>query len=335
MRSREPGGHAVNTDTVRTPFTDHVEGLVLQKRSVGYRYDAQAAILKRFDRFCLRYHADEATLSKKIVTHWAERRPGESIGTLGIRVSAVRQLAIYLNKLGGEAYVIPSRTLPKYPGYIPYIFTDRELEAFFCRVDACSPGEGSHLRHLVLPVLFRLLYCCGLRVSEATHLKVRDVDLAEGILSIRKAKFGKERRVPVSQETISRLRAYSEQVRTALAAQDSVFLPSPSGQELSTTTVYGNFRTFLWEAGIPHGGPGKGPRVHDLRHTYAVHCLKRWVEEGKDLSAYLPLLTAYLGHAHFRETSYYLRLTADLYPTITAQVERAFGEIVPREGGTR
>ena len=188
---------------------------------------------------------------------------------------------------------------------------------------------------MVLPLLFRLLYCCGLRVSEATHLKVSDVDIEEGSLNIRKAKFGKERRVPVSQEIIGRLRAYSARVRSVTAAQDSVFLPSPSGQELSRKTVYGNFRTFLWEAGISHGGPGKGPRVHDLRHTYAVHCLKRWVEEGKDLSAYLPLLTAYLGHTHFRETSYYLRLTADLYPTITAQVERAFGEIVPGKGGLR
>lgn len=325
----------MNSDTLRTPFAHHVEGLILQKQALGYRYDTQAAILKRFDRFCLRYHANETTLSKKIVTHWAERRPGESVGSLGIRVSAVRQLAVYLNKLGGDAYVIPSRTLPRYPGYIPYIFTNRELDAFFCRVDACSPGGGSHLRHLVLPVLFRLLYCCGLRVSEATHLKVRDVDLEKGILNIRKAKFGKERRVPVSQEMTSRLRAYSERIRLVVAAQDSVFLPSPCGQELSRKTVYGNFRTFLWEAGISHGGPGKGPRVHDLRHTYAVHCLKRWVEEGKNLSAYLPLLTAYLGHTHFRETSYYLRLTADLFHTITAQVERAIGEIVPGEGGPR
>ena len=325
----------MNTDTLRTPFSDHIEGLILQKRAVGYSYETQAAILRRFDRFCLRYHANEATLSKKIVTHWAERRPGESIGGLGVRVGAVRQLAIYLRRIGGEAYVIPSRTLPRYPGYVPYIFTDRELEAFFCRIDACSPGGGSNLRHLVLPLLFRLLYCCGLRVSEATHLKVRDVDLRDGVLSVREAKFGKERRVPVSREMIGRLRAYSERVPSVVAAQDSVFLPSASGRELSRKTVYWNFRTFLWEAGISHGGSGKGPRVHDLRHTHAVHCLKRWVEEGKDLSAYLPLLTAYLGHTHFRETSHYLRLTADLYPTITAQVERVLGEIVPGEGGPR
>ena len=325
----------MNTDTLRTPFSDHIEGLILQKRAVGYRYDTQAAILKRFDRFCFRYHPNEATLTKGIVTHWAQRRPGESIGGLHIRVSAVRQLAIYLHKLEGEAYVIPLRTLARYPGYTPYIFTDRELEAFFCRVDACSPGGGNRLRHLVLPLLFRLLYCCGLRVCEATHLKVRDVDFKDGVLSVREAKFGKDRRVPVSQQILGRLRAYSAKVRPVVAAEDSVFLPSASGQELSRKTVYGNFRTFLWEAGISHGGPGKGPRVHDLRHTYAVHCLKRWVEEGKDLSAYLPLLTAYLGHTHFRETSYYLRLTADLYPTITAQVERAFGNIVPAEGGPR
>ena len=317
-------------DSFPTPFTPHIDDLVLHKRAVGYRYLTQAAILKRFDRFCARYHAGEQTLSREIVTHWAQRRPGESIGSLGIRVSAVRQLAIHLHKLGHQTYVIPLRILPKYPGYIPHIFTERELEAFFDRVDACRPWAGSPFRHLVMPLLFRLLYCCGLRVSEATHLKLRDVDLDRGVLSLRDAKFGKQRRVPASRQITERLRDYRKRAGSSIATEDSFLFLSCSGGELSRKTVYSNFRAFLWDARISHGGPGKGPRVHDLRHTHAVHCLRRWVEQGKDLSAYLPLLKAYLGHTRFRETSYYLRLTADLYPTITAQVEQVFGEIVPQ-----
>lgn len=94
-----------------------------------------------------------------------------------------------------------------------------------------------------------------------------------------------------------------------------------------------NLRKFLWKAGISHGGRGKGPRVHDFRHTMAVHCLRRWVMEGKNLQSYLPVLQAYLGHVSLSDTAYYLHLTADLFPNITEQVENVLGDIIPKVGG--
>jgi integrase len=93
--------------------------------------------------------------------------------------------------------------------------------------------------------------------------------------------------------------------------------------------VYKNFRKFLWQAGISHNGRGHGPRVHDFRHAYAVHCLKKWVEQEKDLAAYLPVLKTYLGHDSFEETAYYLRLTADVFPEITLKLETWYPGIIP------
>jgi integrase/recombinase XerD len=309
-----------------------IEGFIAHKRAIGYRYATGTAILKRFDGFCIRYHGNEQMLSKEIVTHWAQRRPGESIGTLGIRIGPVRQFAIYLHKLGREAYVIPCRILPTYHQYIPYIFTNTELAAFFSQTDACRYWARNPIRHMVMPVLFRMLYCCGLRVSEASSLKVNRVDLQNGVLTIYGGKFGKDRRVPMSEELTNRCRDYYDRVHSFLD-YDNYFLGSSScGCPLNVKTVYSSFRKFLWDARISHGGKGKGPRIHDLRHTFAVHCLRRWVEEGRDLSAYLPILKTYLGHTHFRETAYYLRLTADLYPTITAQVEQVFGQMIPHIG---
>ena len=81
------------------------------------------------------------------------------------------------------------------------------------------------------------------------------------------------------------------------------------------------FADFCGGLGISHGGRGKGPRIHDFRHSYAVHCLKKWVEQEKDLTAYLPVLKTYLGHDSFAETAYYLRLTADVFPDITLKLE--------------
>ena len=98
--------------------------------------------------------------------------------------------------------------------------------------------------------------------------------------------------------------------------------------------VYKNFRKFLWRAGISQGGRGYGPRVHDFRHVYAVHCLKKWVEQEKDLTAYLPVLKTYMGHDSFQDTAYYLRLTADVFPNITLKLETHYPEIIPELGGS-
>ena len=85
----------------------------------------------------------------------------------------------------------------------------------------------------------------------------------------------------------------------------------------------------MWQAGISHHGRGHGPRVHDFRHTYAVHCLKKWGEQAKDLAAYLPVLKTYLGHDSFAETAYYLRLTADVFPELTLKLETCYPDIIP------
>ena len=96
---------------------------------------------------------------------------------------------------------------------------------------------------------------------------------------------------------------------------------------------YRVYRRFLWRAKISHGGKGCGPRVYDFRHTYAVHCLKKWVEEEKDLTVYLPVLKTYMGHDSFTETAYYLHLTADVFPDITLKMETRYPGIIPESEG--
>ena len=189
---------------------------------------------------------------------------------------------------------------------------------------------ASPQRHLILPLLFRILYGCGLRVSEALSLKEEDVDLDEGVLFIKKAKFGKERLVPLSHSVHERCREYAAAMERYPAWKDTTyFFPAPHGGRYSERTAYGHFRELLWKAGISHGGRGKGPRVHDLRHTYSVHCLRNWVRAGMDLTAAMPYLSTYLGHSGIRGTQHYLRLTAELYPDIVKSVEEKFAWVVP------
>ena len=173
-----------------------------------------------------------------------------------------------------------------------------------------------------------MIYACGLRCSEARLLRVEDVDIESGVLQIRDAKGGKDRQVPVSEPLRERLAGY----HATLAEQPGWewFFPGATpGVPLTLNNVNHNFRRFLWQARIPHGGRGHGPRVHDLRHTAAVNNLRSWFAHGENVDALLPVLQTYLGHSSIGDVAYYLRLTAESYPDITARVREALGDVVP------
>jgi integrase len=179
-----------------------------------------------------------------------------------------------------------------------------------------------------MPALFRVLYGCGLRLGEALRLRVEDVDLTAGVLTIREAKFRKDRLVPLAAS----LQVYLQRYHAEMGARssDAIFFAAPHGRAYSTRTPYAMFRRMLRAAKIPHGGRGQGPRVHDLRHTFAVHRLEAWYREGADLSSKLPVLSTYLGHESIAGTQRYLQLTASLHPDLSTVLEQRYGNIIPR-----
>ncbi|TAJ76065.1 integrase [bacterium] len=165
-------------------------------------------------------------------------------------------------------------------------------------------------------------------MGEVLKLRVRDVDLNQGIVTVRQGKFRKDRLVPLALSLVNRLRQYAAGFENR--PPDAIFFPAPNGGPFSLRTVYGLFRKLLLKCGIPHAGRGKGPRIHDFRHTFAVHTLLRWYRDGEDLDAKLPFLATYLGHQNLSGTQRYLHLTAELFPEITARVDAVFGEVIPR-----
>ena len=179
-----------------------------------------------------------------------------------------------------------------------------------------------------MPVFFRMIYSCGLRCSEARLLKYENVDLENGVLQILNSKNDRSRVVPMPASLTERCRIYAEQVHFR-PDENAWFFPGMYGREITPTNAYHNFRRFLFQAEISHGGRGKGPRIHDFRHTFACRCLKRWSAEGRDLNAWLPVLKAYMGHDSFADTAYYLRLTADVYPEIHSKLNSVFPAVIP------
>jgi integrase/recombinase XerD len=302
---------------------------VAEKRAVGYKYAAEERVLARFAAFCRAEFPGLAAPSQTSVEAWlsAARRRAVTPATLQTLAAPVRELARWLGRRGVPAYVLPKGALPRPVRYVPHIYTDQELAALFAQTDRCRYCSLVPFRHLVMPVLFRTIYACGLRASEARLLRVGDVDIDAGVLQIRDAKGGKDRQVPVSAPLRERLTDYHAQI--AGRSGGDWFFPGRTGQPLTLGNIDKNFRRFLWQARIPHGGRGHGVRVHDLRHAFAVNNLRSWFAHGQDVGALLPVLQTYMGHSSIADTAYYLRLTAESYPHITAQVQRAVGDVVP------
>lgn len=299
---------------------------VEQKRAMGNKYNACVEVFNGFDRFCNEKGLDSPSISKELLSLWEEKRSYENETSQLIRISYVRALCKHLHNNGydvpGAFHSAPNKSQE----FVPHIFTKNELERLFSATDETEATPASPLRHLVMPVLFRLIYTCGLRASEALRLKVADVDIDQGVMTVYGAKGDKDRMVGISDSMLEYMRNYRANPLVA-RFNSEYFFPAPDGGFYDTSTIYAYFRGYLFKAGIPHRGRGKGPRVHDLRHSFAVHVLNKWSGEGKDMYTCLPILRVYLGHSHITETEKYLRLIPDVYGDLTDPFKDRFQKI--------
>ena len=155
-----------------------IEKYIAEKQAVGYKFEKGAAMLRRFDSFVSARDFKETNLTKQLVMDWTARKPNEAVSTQCGRISILRGLARYMNKMGYPAYVYPRAmiTVDRH-SYIPYIFSMDEMKKIFEVCDHYPPSKYIPNRHLMLPLLIRMLYGCGLRISEAVQLTLQDVDL--------------------------------------------------------------------------------------------------------------------------------------------------------------
>ena len=306
-----------------------MEKFLQEKHACGYAYHEATRILRHLDEFLVQGGLAAYELPGCLARKWLAKKAHESARTQQQRITVFRQFSRFLLRLGYSAYVPDSTLAARNPStFMPRMLTDEELRKFFQAVDSLEPTARSPLRHLIMPEVFRLLFGCGFRVREVLKLRVRDVDLQQGIITVRQGKFRKDRLVPPALSLVNRLRKYAAHFENH--PPDAIFFPGPGGRPYSLRTIYGLFRQLLLQCGIPHAGRGKGPRIHDARHLFAVRVLRRWYRDGEDLDAKLPLLATYLGHQNLSGTQYYLHFTAELFPEITARADAAFGDVIPR-----
>ena len=309
-------------------YKELLTGYVEEKYALGLKFTAQVRRLKQFDQLSFSFSCLTVdNLSRDIVDAFVYE-PGITENTSRIRSCNIRNFAEYMLAHGKDAYVFPPRQFRAPPPYLPYIFTKEQIIRLFTELDS-KASQFSRIRsRMDSAVIIRMLYGCGLRISEALNLRIQDVDLEQGILFIRSSKFDKDRTVPMSASLHKICQRYAQSFLGGWPAE--AFFFSPDGKrKYSSQTIYGRFRNALFDAGIPHRGKGLGPRLHDLRHTFAVHSLQQMVKQGFDLYTELPILSTYLGHASVSAAQGYLRLTTEMFPEVLTAVENMFGDVYP------
>lgn len=313
------------TPCFKSAFKNELEAFLIHKRSLGCKYETQAHILERLDKYLSGEGITQ--LNHDTLHSWTKKCETESSGAHYVRISLYRQFAIYLNR---HDMTVPlpyrTRSIPS-KSFTPYIFTKEQIGQILWTADNL-PKVCNSLQHLIMPVLLRLLYCCGLRISEATCLRISDINFKQQLVTILHGKNDICRTLPMSESLCKVMSNYLNEMYVIPRPDDFVF-PTLRMEQHSKGAIYQVFRKILWESGISHGGRGKGPRVHDLRHTFAVHSLQKLIVEGRDTYLLLPILSRYLGHKNIYETEKYLRLTSEMYPDILEKVQQSCGKLMP------
>jgi len=247
------------------PLAQLCTDFINYKRSIGRKYVSEMLRLKEFNKLTIKINYDSNLLSREIVNKFVKFRPMESQRNNTIRRILMKQFAKYLIGRGYEAYLLTDLKVKPKSTFTPYIFSDIEISIFFNTLDNLKPMKNSPYMHLVLPVLFRILYGCGLRISEALNLKLSDVDLKQGNLTIKNSKNDTDRLISISKSLQNICLDYFNKLHHG-KTKNNYFFSHNNGNIIRQNIIY-YFRKLHWKSGIAYNGKGKGPRLHD----FAIH----------------------------------------------------------------
>ena len=310
------------------PFKDDINNYIDYRINVKHqKLSTVRAELKQFDEYTLNIKANNE-LTKEVVENWLTLRENENPKTLNKRLYTMRVFAKYLNMIGKQAFVISTNYYLKETKFIPHIYTDEELKLFFESIDKfpyCFFKSNIKNRGIQMKLLFKILYCCGLRISECLNLKYEDINLNECSIKIRNAKFNKSRLLFINEDLVNDLTYYINNYPNDEC--DYIFY-NKYNNRISYDFVNQFFNRVIVNSNLDKN---KNYRIHDFRHTFAVNNIKKAFQNNEDVDALLPILMNYMGHADIKKTEYYLRLTPDIYKAIISKYEERFIDIFNKE----
>lgn len=266
------------------------------------------------DDFYFENDINQMVYTKELNSLWLkERNDLEGRFVRYVRNNFLIGFLSFVNSLGYKTY-IPRRTPYKGSDFIAYIFNDEQLLKYFEYIDSFYSTKDPMVA-LYTPIIFRILIGCGTRIGETLALRVEDVDLNQGVIYLKETKNSRFRAVPISESLKNSIKQYCDKC-LYLKKKNDFFFSHIDDRKVREQSIYLIHRKALDYAGIPYIGSTKGPRLHDLRHTFAVKSLKQFEDRGCDLNNVLPILKQYLGHTNISATEKYLQLVSENYSDV-------------------
>jgi len=303
---------------------------IAYRRSLGFKFtDKDGATLASFGRYADRIgHAGPVTID--LAVGWAKSTGGDVPVRWARRLDFVRGFARYRSLFDTGTEIPPPGLLgpSRYQRKPPHIYSDREVAELMKAASGIRTSNG--LRPRTYATLFGLLACTGMRVSEAIALNDGDVNLETGVLTVRWSKFGRSRLVPLHRSAVSALLEY-RRLRDSLMPGGSAgtFLVTEGGARLLYHHARGTFKRLRVKLAWTESGRARRPRIHDLRHTFAVRSIQRWYREGANVDQRIAALATYLGHVNVTKTYWYLTGVPELMALVGDRFE-CFSRPQPR-----
>ena len=304
-----------------------IDDYLAERRRLGFQLRSRDTLLASFARYVATLH-HRGPLTAELMTDWArqDKWHRDTPTTWAARLARIRHFARYLKQFEPDTEIPEESVFGPEPGRVtPHIFHEEEIVALLAAARRIGP-KGS-LRSATYETLFGLMASTGLRVSEAIHLRDADVDLNRGMLTIRQTKFAKSRQLPIHPSTVAALKRYRRQRTRQVATSDNMsFLISSRGQRLGQPLggrqAHRVFNTLRDSLGWVNRGAHAAPRLHDLRHTFAVRRMMLWHAEGTDIDQMMLALSTYMGHAEIFYTYWYLTAVPELLALAGSKFER-------------
>jgi integrase len=297
-----------------------VENYLTMRRSLGFKLRNTGYDLRHFVSFMEEQKA--SVITTELALRWAQQSQDVQPATMAARLSFVRSFARYWSATDPRTEIPPMGLLPyRTKRATPYIYSDDEIRGLLKAARDLPPSTG--LRPWTYYTLLGLMAVTGMRVSEVIRLDRADVDLEQRLLTIRLSKFSKSRLIPLHSSTVKELKVYLQR-RDQLYPRPSTsrFFLSNQGTPLADYIVRWTFVKLSRQIGLRRVGDSSGPRLHDLRHRFAVTTLLHWYRTGVDVEQHLPVLSTYMGHAHVTDTYWYLSAIPELLALTKDRLEK-------------
>ncbi len=302
------------------PLRQEMEDYLALRRRLGFKLRDAGRWLSKFADFLEARGATRVTT--QLALEWAQQDPTVLPSTCAQRLGYVRGFARHQNAVDPRTEIPPPGLLPFRPRRArPFLYSQQHVEQLLSCALALPPTDG--LRSWTYHCLLGLLCVTGMRIGEAIRLQLDDVNLQEGLLTLRGTKFGKSRLVPIhpsTQEVLAQYRA--RRARCAAATASAFFFITSRGHHLDIGDIHRTFYALSRQVGLRAADASYGPRLHDFRHRFAIETLLRWYRSGAEVERRLPLLSTYLGHVHVADTYWYLSGSPELMQQAVARLEQ-------------